>query len=62
MHVVKDTEKKTLLLNYNAGVSVYILRICGCRVCHTGIYWVHVVSCLVSPEVVPGRCAVGKCV
>ena len=25
-------------------------------------YWVHVVSCLVSPEVVSGRCAVGKCV
>jgi len=25
-------------------------------------YWVHVVSCLVSHEVVSGRCAVGKCV
>ena len=25
-------------------------------------YWVHVVSCLGSPEVVSGRCAVGKCV
>ena len=24
------------------------------------IYWVHVVSCLGSPEVVSGRCAVGK--
>ena len=27
-----------------------------------GAYWLHVVSCLVSPEVVSGRCAVGKCV
>ena len=24
------------------------------------MYWVHVVSCFVSPEVVSGRCAVGK--
>ena len=29
---------------------------------HIHPYWVHVVSCLVSPEVVSGRCAVGKCV
>ena len=28
----------------------------------TVAYWVHVVSCLGSPEVVSGRCAVGKCV
>ena len=32
------------------------------RVCLKMWYWVHVVSCLVSPEVVSGRCAVGKCV
>ena len=28
----------------------------------TCTYWVDVVSCLVSPAVVSGRCAVGKCV
>ena len=29
---------------------------------HSRLYWVQVVSCFGSPEVVSGRCAVGKCV
>ena len=41
-------------------------RVCGMNILRQPedmiIYWVHVVSCLVSPEVVSGRCAVGKCV
>ena len=37
-------------IHIRIGVSMYML------------YWVHVVSCLGSPEVVSGRCAVGKCV
>ena len=36
-----------------------VLYICTYIYIH---YWVHVVSCLVSPEVVSGQCAVGKCV
>ena len=37
--------------------QVYVLQ--ATSVQGTGL---HVVSCLVSPEVVSGRCAVGKCV
>ena len=39
--------------------NMYKCAICAVDICW---YWVHVVSCLGSPEVVSGRCAVGKCV